>query len=802
MKKLFQQKMMVAGIGAALLSPSQWVIAQSLEEVIVTATKRDEYISDVPISMTFVSSEKIANAGIKNFEDLTAYIPNFTVVKNVVADKINIRGIQSGNLASFEQSVAMFTDGVYRGRGVQSRYAFLDVGGVEVLRGPQSTLFGKNTIGGALLIHSAKPTAEFESQLSVKYNTDFDETEYTGYISGPISETVAARFAFMDRAMDEGWVTNDALDQHDPATDEQAFRLGLTWEAGDSTEVAFRYEEGDWDNAGSGLEYNNLGAFGGLQALADAKGVYFLDPNVNYHSQSGDLNTTMDAMFFPGAAGNWQVLADKGASQTMEGDNREFAITVDHNINDDTLLTAIVAHSEYEFLRRTDVDYSPLPLIGFDEGEDFDQQSFELRVVTDTGNTFDYIAGMYWQQTDTYVSGHAFFNVQAIKVFHPAIPAWAPDLGRYHYLDQDGESLAFFGELTWNISDDTRARFGIRHSSEEKSGSQHVFATNYQLGEPELHDWYTMAPSASLPAPNAMLNGLTASLVDFVERPVLELDEDESKITWSAMVQHDLDDGMVYANVSTGFKAGGFNSFSMIADTSEAVFSPEEVLNFEVGGKFQFGRDLELNIAAFYTEYSDLQTAVFTGGTAFKVLNAAEAEIKGVEIDGRYQITDSLLIAASFGWVDFEYLDYKEGGCTALQAVANGGASACSAAHVNDLSGETSENTPELSASFTLSHSQSMGAYELSTELGYNWADEQYHAGDLDPLTHMDAYGTASLTMVLTPDHDSWDIALIGKNLTDKKATNFGGDTPLFPGANIMYAIPPKNISIRARYRF
>jgi outer membrane receptor protein involved in Fe transport len=220
-----------------------------LEEVIVTAQKRPQSLQDVPISVSALSADKIADAGIQRFEDAAAYIPNFTLTKSSIGDTISIRGISSGTNAGFEQSVGTFVDGIYRGRSVQSRFAFLDVGMLEVLRGPQGTLFGKNTVAGALNITSAKPTDELEAELKASYNIDFEQTEYTGYVSGPLSDTLRGRIAFTAREMKKGWVENKFYNDDDPQTDEWAGRISLQWDASDTTLVSFKYEHGEWVSA-------------------------------------------------------------------------------------------------------------------------------------------------------------------------------------------------------------------------------------------------------------------------------------------------------------------------------------------------------------------------------------------------------------------------------------------------------------------------------------------------------------------------------------------------------------------------
>ena len=212
-------------IGLAALGVQAQDLA--LEEVVVTAQKRPQSLQEVPISVSALNKEKIEDAGIQRFEDLSAYVPNLAVNKDPIGDRINIRGIQSGTQAGFEQSVGTFVDGVYRGRGIQSRFAFLDVEMVEVLRGPQGTLFGKNTIAGALNITTVKPTEEFESEITASYNPEFEESLVKGYVSGSLTDSVRARAVIQDRRMDKGWMENVHYDENVPVSEETSGRVSL-----------------------------------------------------------------------------------------------------------------------------------------------------------------------------------------------------------------------------------------------------------------------------------------------------------------------------------------------------------------------------------------------------------------------------------------------------------------------------------------------------------------------------------------------------------------------------------------------
>lgn len=834
---------------------------QMLEEVIVTAQKRVESLQDVPISVSAVSGERISQMGIQRSEDLTAYVPNFQVTQDPIGDKINIRGIQSGNQAGFEQSVATFMDGVYRGRGVQQRYSFLDVAMVEVLRGPQPTLFGKNTIAGAVNVRSAKPTEEFEGELAAAYNTEFDETELQGYVSGPLSESLRGRLVILDRTMEEGWVENRAYDEDVPATDELFGRIGLEWDAGENTLVTLRYEIGDWTVDGQPWVLQAAGPLEPFLAQANIPvGAVF----ETWMGQNG---------FGPFPA---DPVLDFRSVALFDGDSSEAAVTVEHALSNGSTLTAIVSHSEYEYERFVDADFNPLPVARFDDTEDFEQNSFELRLTSDVGGTLEYIAGLYYQDNDMFVDGLTQFNLGtiggllgggcaaggaagAISVGDPAgtaaqvaatvpgstaalanscaqaaltqflVPAGVQGASRYAFLDQETETWAIFAQPTWNISDTSRLTVGLRYTEEQKKATQGAFATDYVAR--------TSTPIAD-PAPSNPAALASYLIGEFTPHTFTDSDpgmtRDEESFTWSVNFQQDLgDQTMVYASASTGFKAGGFNSFYMGlsqaqgADSNDVGFEEEEVLSFEVGAKIGLlDGAAELNIAAFRTEYDDLQVSVFSGNTTFVVQNAAEATSQGIEIDGRWQATDELMLQGSVGYVNFEYDSFPNQACiaeqflsfretayqTALVAGDIPGTVAaslginnqtCSAAGTNDLADETSENTPELSAALIANYTKAIGEnYELMVSADANFADELFRQGDLDPISKEDSVWKFNAMVSFGAVDGKWDIGVIAKNLSDEKTFTYSNDTPLFPGARQGRIDAPRSFVVRGRYRF
>ncbi len=224
-----------AGLTVFALAASPSSVAAVLEEVIVTAQVREQSLQDVPVSVSAMSGEKMMEAGINRMEDLQAYVPNLTVTESGISTDIFIRGIGTGMNQGFEQSVGMYVDGIYYGRAQLARAPFLDLARVEVLRGPQNILHGKNSIAGAINLVTASPSEEFEGLISALYEPEFDEKVFDLMLSGPVSDTVGLRFATRLRETG-GYIEDPFLSMDVPQYDQATFRGKLRWEASDHRE--------------------------------------------------------------------------------------------------------------------------------------------------------------------------------------------------------------------------------------------------------------------------------------------------------------------------------------------------------------------------------------------------------------------------------------------------------------------------------------------------------------------------------------------------------------------------------------
>jgi len=223
-----------------------------LEEVIVTSKKIEQSLQNVAISVNVTDGEKIADAGITKIEDIHTYVPNLTMSETGTGTNIFIRGIGSGINQGFEQTVGLYKDGISLGRAQLSRAPFLDLARVEVLRGPQNILYGKNSIGGAISLVTATPTDTFEGSLSLSYEPEFGEQIGDLILSGPLSDTFSARIAHRSRALD-GYVDNIDTGP-EPERDEQTTRLSLRWDATEDLDFNLTYENSRFDVVGRQVE--------------------------------------------------------------------------------------------------------------------------------------------------------------------------------------------------------------------------------------------------------------------------------------------------------------------------------------------------------------------------------------------------------------------------------------------------------------------------------------------------------------------------------------------------------------------
>lgn len=754
-----------------------------LDEITVTAAYREQGLQDVPVSVSAVTGDMIANVGLQKVEDIQFLVPNFTMTETGISTNIFIRGIGSGINQAFEQSVGTYIDGVYYGRAQQARAPFLDLERVEVLRGAQSILFGKNSVAGALNITTAKPSQEFEGSIFVSNEFEDSETIVEGVLSGAFSDTVRARVAVRSRELD-GYMTNATLNRDEPNREDWTVRGTLQADLTPDLTATLKVEVGEFDVTGRHIEIVNeqpaaAGPFTGLlynQALAN---VFMQDPSV--------LNVVQD-----------DVRSSNGDFSNNE--STSYVLTLDWGLGEHDL-KSVSAFSDFEYDEFCDCDYTGAVVFGAALQEQYEQFSQEFRLSSPLRDDYDYILGVYYQTSEHDYKDQII--VPANSVLVPALNGNAllpPGSGtaiaaskadRVAFVEND--VLSAFAQFNWHLNDAWTLQLGGRITKDERDGRRTlrilgldsnplppaqglapvIYSAAFRITSEELVPIATIDPTA------AFLLARDGTLPVSGTRDKTKFSP-EVKLVWDAA-----DDALLYFTWAQGFKSGSFdfraNNRGVSPTMAESFeFDDEEATNFELGGKFSLaGGAAEINAAAFFTDFSDLQISIFDSGLGFNVGNAATAEVIGLEVDGRWAATENLTITGGFAVTDFEFTNFENGQCYFGKAPNV------------DFDGD---DTPEL-CSYTGNSNQMVSDFQGNLGFNFNYpvfddmeftalvdifyTSEYDASATFDPALVQDGYSMYNLRLGIGPTDGNWEIAVLGKNLGDEKVLQFGGDTPL-----------------------
>ncbi|BFM14525.1 TonB-dependent receptor [Maricurvus nonylphenolicus] len=784
-KHTFKKSLLSAAICTYALASPQVHAEDSqsfaLEEIVVTAQKRVQSLQDVPISVSAVGGEKLDDAGIENMQDLSSYVPNLHVVDGTLTPQLFIRGIGSGSNQGFEQSVGTYSDGVYAGRSLQSRAAFMDLERVEVLRGPQSILFGQSSIAGAISLISAKPTDEFEGMVGLSYTPEFGGTEANAVLSGPLTDTLSARLAIRDR-QEDGYMDNITLDEEVPSQDEQVARLSLAWEAGDLS-ADFKTEITRLDRKARPITVIDFGVYPTLAAIGTHGALTQTTAEVGY-------DTWIDA------------------DNELEFDSDNFVLSLEYGLGDHTL-TSITAYNEYEYRDENyDGDGTEVDMLLINMAEDFEQFSQELRLTSPGGETIDYIVGVFYQTSEQEYQEDPTLRVSALGLdVLSSLPVGLMDVSINRDFAQEAETYAAFGQMTWNISEELRLNVGLRYTHDEKDGER--VQVTYSEAFPG-----TLAADVPIGG-GAFLSDAAASEFNLADH---NLKDDYSEENWtpSFSLQYDITpDVMLYANYSEGYKAAGFDARGINGWTSTNAFSgksgtqlggdsfffdQEEAETIELGAKmWLLDGAAELNIAMYHSEYTDMQVSVYDGTFGYAVQNAGEARVRGLELDGRWRATESITLSGSLSYLDFEWTEYTAAACN---GAGNLPASPTSPGNC-DYTGKENVSTPEWTFNLSANHVAYVGeGMELRSTLDANFKDNHYTSQNLDPRTEMPGMTLINGRIALAASDDKWQIALTGKNLTDREYYNYSGALTQSQTGLFVTMARPRSFAIEGQYRF
>ncbi len=736
-----------------------------LEEIIVTAQKRAQSLTDVPISVSALSGEKLRDAGIENLSDLSEYAPNFKLVEGGLVPLIYMRGVGSGSNQGFEMSVGLYNDGIHLGRPHLTLAAFLDVERIEVLKGPQSILFGKNAIAGAMNVTSGQPRDEFDASLSASWFEPFQDREVSGFATGPLSDTLNGRIAL--RVRDEGgYVYNRTQQRDDPQLEELAARGTLQWLPTDNARFTLKFEHSGRDSTGRTYQMLDNGI------LTESEG-----------NQAG-LDDTRDT----------------NEDEFMELVNDSVTLNSQIDFGDHTL-ELVSGFTTYDQIDAFDADSSSVDTIFLIGQEDYSQFSQEIRWVSPPGEHFDFIAGAFYQQAEQEFNEFGDLKVRSGTIEFAALPGElidivaqagpantvvviSADLARLFTVDS--RSASVFAQGTWHFAQDWRLTAGARYVHETKDGYRNLEA--YQPGTEQDVDPVTAAALAQLK----------------IEAHTLADKRETNSLLPSINLQHDLNDAvMVYGYWSRGAKSGGYDARNNNAQDGptgggENFEYQDEIADAaELGSKIRFASGTaELNLALYRVEYEDMQVSVFDGVAGFTVTNAGSALVQGMEMDGRWLIGEHLMLSGALAYLDFEWLSYVDGPCY-FGAPDQSDEGTC------DLSGRENQQTPNWSGSLSLAYTNQFGAgLHWGATLDANFRGDHFISGDLDPRGLQQAHTRLNLRLSLEAPDRRWGIALVGKNLSDELTTGIGAPAPLDTGSYMATSERRRTYGLELRYRF
>ncbi len=612
---------LLAAIATASAMPATPLMAQEprasgIEEVVVTARRREESLQDTPVAVSAFSERFIENSFSANLKDMGKYAPNVVLDTQQFgggALNASIRGMSYDEVEkTFEPSIGVSVDGMFFSHNSGALIDMFDIESIEILRGPQGTLFGRNTMGGTINIQRTKPQQEFGAKLSLSGGS-FDRRDVKARVTGPlIEDKLAGKLGFYQLRSDshtEHFFTG----KEDDGTDRQAFVASLLWTPTADLDIQLSVDYLDDDSEHPGvvnLTVPGEGFCDGFGACRSVTAPFYEDDFDKSFSQ-------------------------KPFVSTVEAET--YNLSIDWRLDNYTL-TSITAYNELDEILDQEntgaIDRDPatlaldpiggVPFFTAFRDQNLEQWSQEFRITSELSGPLNYVAGLFYFKSD-YV-----LDPQTVGLLGAEVDRFTAG--------QELESMAAYGEATYDLTDKLRLTLGGRLTYEEKQ---------FEID--------LIAQGIACPDPNAPAGAESCRSPE----------EDFDEFTARAGIDYSFtEDLMAYFMFSQGFRSGGWNGR---AQTQAGIgpYDPETLDNFEVGIRSEWlDRRLQVNTTAFYMKYDDKQEAIIRQSpsnpdvTETIIENASSAEVQGVEVDIQGAITPNLRVRAAIGWLDAEFDEF------------------------------------------------------------------------------------------------------------------------------------------------
>lgn len=727
-----------------------------IQEIVVTARKRTERLQDIPVAVTALSAKQLQNYDLSSLEKVAATTPNFSITRasNGSGAQLTLRGIGSSFTSiGIEQSVATVVDGVYYGQGRIINEGLFDLERLEILKGPQSLFFGKNSTAGVVSITTADPTSS--PQFTARVGYEFKANEKYGELigSGPLTDTLGLRVAVRGSRMGAGYVDNESGPITYTATD---VATGDT-----NTYLAAAGKDGPRNRSILGritLKWEPTSDF-----TATLKGSINRDNSGNAAWNYVNYTCSEQGIAMPGSPCGKRfanamnaIPAEIAAVMPFARDdgalrNRYRSNTATATFNYETgpvTLTSVTNYNDNRNLFNLDADYisSETSNVWANEVDSFKAFSTEQRALTKFGGPFELMGGIYYQHTKLRARQATILAGVEDSTVDPAFRylGFAKDSGT------TDETIAGYGQAILKVIPDVELTAGVRYTHETK-------------------DSYFVQPYV-----NAALQGAFLQDQRFTANQTFKNWSPEFTATWKPT-----QDLTAYLAYKTGFKSGGFSNTaiqSAFGSQEDFAFDPEKVRGVEGGVKgMLFDRQIRYSLGAYYYKFSDLQIDFFNSTTvSFVTTNAGSAKVRGVELELEYapRAVSGLDFKLSANYNKARYADYLAP-CYAGQSAGQGCTLVVNGVPYQSLDGKPTANAPAWSGALAVNYETAIGG-GLATALGVNarYSDSYLASPFYNTVARQGSYVSLDASVRVKTEDDRYELALIGKNLTNRFIIN------------------------------
>jgi iron complex outermembrane receptor protein len=749
----------------------------SLEEVVVYARRRAEPIIDAPVAVTVLTGEQLQQASAVLFKDVARDIPNVRMIsspQSVSALDVTIRG-QTVNRSAivFDPAVGLYVDGVYVANGQGAMATLLDIDSVEVVRGSQGTLFGRNNTGGSISFRTHRPELDRDSVEVALSGGNYRDFTGRAIANVPLGSDVAVRLAYQGDSR-EGFGSSVASGQDNLQNRHRyQLRASLLWKPSEAGEAFFTYERFD------ATEYGAI-----LHPLAGP-------PPGTLVAQLGELLSQFPFPGLPTVSFPSDPYTAAGAYPSRDVARTDaLHLTLTRSFDGGPKAKLILGYRKLDAETSLDVDASALPLADATLTNTSRQKSAELELSdTTSGGRFDWVAGLYWFRDDgsapsvqapaspEFLAALAAIN-QATGGTVDLVPLFTP-LPVYEENDVMNRSAAGFAHGEWHLTSQWAVAAGLRRTEDRRELDENSFVNIPGFGQSCTILDLSVPPPYQIQGPC----------------PPIHKSVGYGFWSWELSTHYRFTPAVGgYARIGRSQRSGGWNA--PLTTLQDQPFRPEQLTDYEIGVKADLlGGALAVKSDVFYGDYDDMQRLLARlnpdGTPVTLVTNAGRAKLSGFEFESAWQVAPRAMLQASFGWIDARYVTFD------YTPIPGG--------PVQDLSHNDFYQTPRLQASLGGSYDLQMSTGDLRLYADYAWQDKvQFNV--INDFNNQPSYGTTNARITFTSRAQGWELAAFGNNLTNERYAYSGGTlaAPFAPAPTIAWQIPgePRTYGLEATYRW